>query len=251
MRGPLIVLALIAMQGTAAARGHHAHSHSSHHHHGGIGSRRHAACQETDPVVGYQSCSRFGSWGLLARMPALTLEAGGLFHRFRETDLVDRSSGTVAARTLSPSGSSLTASGVQFRLTLSPFGPFYVAAESDWGLVGASEIRDASGAPYEPGIGGYFAMRGVVGVRSRATSSTTAGVEVAGGWRMTTWGTPNENTGTIGAAGADVQVRARGEYWMSPWLTLNATVGTSVLARGDWMATLSVGIHARAFDARW
>lgn len=251
MKAPVIVLALAAMQGTAAARGHHAHGHSSHHHHGSIGGHSRHKCSETDPVVGYQRCSRYGSWGSLARMPALTLEAGVLFHRFRETDLVDRSDGNVATRVVGSTPSNLTASGVQFRLSLSPLGPLYVAAESDWGLVDAPEIRDASGAPFEPGVGAYFAMRGVLGVRSRATSSTTAGVEVAGGWRMVTWGTPTASTGTIGAAGPDVQLRARGEYWLSPWLTLNAAVGTSVLARGDWMATLSFAVHSRAFDARW
>lgn len=251
MKAAVILFVLAATTGTAAARGHHAHGHSSHHHHGGIRGHTRHKCNETDPVMGYQRCSRFGSWGSLARMPALTLEAGVLFHRFRETDLVDPSEGPVAARVLSPTPSNLTASGVQFRLSLSPFGPLYVAAESDWGLVSATEIRDASGAAYEPGVGAYFAARGVLGVRSRATSSTTAGVEVAGGWRMVTWGTPTASTGTIGAAGPDVQLRARGEYWMSPWLTLNAAVGTSVLARGDWMATLSLAIHSRAFDARW
>ncbi len=248
MKTSLVVIALSAMANTAGARGHHAHGHSSHHHPGSIGGHSRHKCTETDPVVGYQRCSRFGAWGSLARMPALTLEAGVLFHLFRETDLVDR---PIGARVLAPTPSSLTASGAQFRLSLSPLGPLYVAAESDWGLVNAPEIRDASGTPYEPGVGAYFAVRGVLGVRTRATSSTTAGVEVAGGWRMVTWGTPTESTGSIGAAGADVQLRARGEYWMSPWLSLNAAVGTSVVARSDWMATLSVGIHSRAFDARW
>jgi hypothetical protein len=44
-----------------------------------------------------------------------------------------------------------------------------------------------------------------------------------------------------------VEARARGELWLSPWITAGATVGASVLDRGDWMAGVYLGVHSRAF----
>ena len=43
------------------------------------------------------------------------------------------------------------------------------------------------------------------------------------------------------------EARARGELWLSPWLTAGVTLGTSVLETHAWMGGLYLGVHTRAF----
>jgi hypothetical protein len=215
----------------------------------------HPRCTETDPVLGYQRCSRFGAWSALAHMPPLALEIGATMHGFPsvpfgETTTYRATSGT------GMTGRYLTGA-VQFRLTASLFGPIYVGTESDWGAVasGPSVIVEHGEPESVTGTGAYFAARGMAGARLFVDASTTLGAEVAGGFRMVSYGFgPADNDGaarmSVGEARTEAQVRARVERWLSPWVSINASLATSVVDRGDWQMAVGVAGHLRAFDAR-
>lgn len=56
-----------------------------------------------------------------------------------------------------------------------------------------------------------------------------------------------EQATSITAFAAIVEARARGELWLSPWLTAGVTLGTSVIEQRAWMGGLYLGVHTRAF----
>lgn len=215
-----------------------------------LGSRR---CTETDSVIGYQRCSRFGTWGTLARMPPLALEVGATIHGFPSVPFPE--SATYRAVGGEPTGGRYLTGAVQLRLTASLLGPIYVGTESDWGAVasGPSVIVESQGPEPVTGTGAYFAGRAVAGARLFVAPSTTFGAEVAGGFRMVSYGGPSGaglEQMSIGEARTEAQVRARAERWLSPWISLNASLATSVVDRGDWQLAIGVAAHLRAFDAR-
>jgi hypothetical protein len=49
---------------------------------------------------------------------------------------------------------------------------------------------------------------------------------------------------------AVIEVRARGEAWLTPWLTVAAEIGAGVLDRSEWLALVEAGFHTRAFGAK-
>jgi hypothetical protein len=47
-----------------------------------------------------------------------------------------------------------------------------------------------------------------------------------------------------------IEVRARVEVWISPWLTLGGELGAGVLQRSEWVGLVDLGFHARAFGGQ-
>lgn len=69
------------------------------------------------------------------------------------------------------------------------------------------------------------------------------GFELAGGARTIATDELHSQRGVV-------EARAVGEWWIQPRLTVEAVVGTSLLERGAWSSTVSLGLHAHAYD-RW
>jgi hypothetical protein len=137
----------------------------------------------------------------------------------------------------------------------------YAAVEVDLGGVVqspavATEMMSsgAFGAPQLTQQHGFIAdSLGAFGIRG-AGRTGAFGVELAGGVRVISYGFASSyhdcsSTTDVLATAAVAEVRARGELWLGPWVTAGATVGTSVLERGAWMAGFYVGVHGRSFDA--
>jgi hypothetical protein len=92
---------------------------------------------------------------------------------------------------------------------------------------------------------------GVVGVHG-ATGAGGVGVELAGGVSAVSYSFHSsyhdcEQATSVTAYAPVAEARARGELWLSPWLTAGVTVGASVLERGAWIGGLYLGVHSRAF----
>ncbi len=93
---------------------------------------------------------------------------------------------------------------------------------------------------------------GVVGMRG-TTRRAAFGVEMAGGARSVRYAFDSayhdcNTTTTITSTAAIVEARARGEVWLGPWLTAGATLGSSVITRGDWLAGIYLGVHTHSYD---
>jgi hypothetical protein len=118
---------------------------------------------------------------------------------------------------------------------------------------GAAEMT-SSGVLGTPTIAKTSAMvmsgLGVLGVR--AGERNRFGIEVAGGMRNVSYHYTShylacENEMTVTASQKVLELRARASTWLTPFLSLGATAGASVIDRGDWMAGLYLGVHTHAF----
>lgn len=227
-----------------------------------------SACEDTSDVVGYRRCKQFGTWGSDLRRPQITVEAGAMLRRF--PSLLDGHMGSVthgaetfAFRTVQSSSAPAraldTAVLSTMRVSAGMTSGLYGGLEVDLGGVtrpGATGTEMMStgvfGSPDVQQSGGFIMDSvGLVGLRGR-TGSGTLGVEVAGGLRAVSYDFHSSYHGCesmtgIMAFSPVAEARARGELWLSPWLTAGAMVGASVLERNAWMGGLYLGLHSRAF----
>lgn len=92
---------------------------------------------------------------------------------------------------------------------------------------------------------------GAVGAQASAGRGTFA-VELAGGLRTLRHQYESrylacQQTETISETYGVVETRARAQAWLTPFVSLGATVGASVLDRADWTVGVQLGVHSRAF----
>lgn len=113
----------------------------------------------------------------------------------------------------------------------------------DTGSYGSPQISQGAGL-----VAGGYAIAGLAG----ATRHATFALEVAGGARTvryafdSTFNACNQ-TSHIGVTRGLLEARARAELWLNPWISAGATLGSSVIEHGDWLAGLYFGFHTRAF----
>jgi hypothetical protein len=230
----------------------------------GISSR--PRCEDTSDVVGYRECTRFGAWGMNTRIPRITIEGGVLVRQFASrldgqtgTFRHGKESFTYRAMTGTPRRVLDTAVLSTLRANLALSHGLYVAAEVDLGGIAApgraaTEMM-SSGVFGDPELrqdGGFVVdSLATVGLRGAGRTGALA-VELSGGMRAVSYGfhstyhdcVAGSSVVTYGPVG---EARARGELWLSPWLTAGVTVGTSVLESRTWMGGLYLGVHTRAF----
>ena len=49
-----------------------------------------------------------------------------------------------------------------------------------------------------------------------------------------------------------LEARGRADFWLSPWVTVGAAVGASLIREGDWMTGIYLGFHTWSFGGdRW
>jgi hypothetical protein len=273
-RGPAVLAALgaVAAALTAGPRIAHAGCHGSGGGHGGgaQGGGHGAAvsrCTDDSDVIGLRHCTGFGAWARNLRYPHLTIEAGAMVRRFGS--LLDDQTGSVShgaesfAYRVIQSGSTArprdTAVLSTMRATIGWTRAVYSAAEVDLGGLAQQGTMQtemmstgAFGAPQlaqEHGL--IVESLAVVGVHG-SLGFGGIGVELAGGMRAVSYGFHSsyhdcQSSTSITAVGAVGEARARGELWLSPWLSAGAVVGTSVIERGAWMGGMYLGVHSRAF----
>jgi hypothetical protein len=136
----------------------------------------------------------------------------------------------------------------------------YAGLEAELGGLAApgaamTEMTSSGGAYGDPqlsqGHGVVFGYYGVFGIRGNAKSAAFS-LEMAGGGRTVMYDfdtayNAGSQSSTITATTGVIEVRARAEVWLDPWITGGLTVGTSVLDRGEWLTGMYFGIHSRAF----
>jgi len=218
------------------------HAHSSGHSH---------SCTEVSTVVGYEQCSRFGTWSL--NVPALSLDLGVAGHRFVGAPLAETGTFMEDAKSFGyrivgePGNRVTTAVAPQLLIGLRLAGPLYVANELELGGIasGPGVRAEINGAPAGQVSTTYAAVRGVVGLSVQAEPLMVS-AEIAGGMRLLAYKIKDEAASSTQTR-TELQVRVRLDVWLRPRMTIGATVGKSLLDRGDTFVALSVGGHLRAF----
>jgi hypothetical protein len=221
-------------------------------------------CQDTSDVVGLRRCTRFAAWGKSLEYPHLLIEGGALVRRF--PSLLDHQTGSVihgaesfTYRVVQPSGVRRLDTAVlsSLRGSVGLSRAVYGGIEVDLGSVtrpgpAATEMTSTGvfGSPdLQQGHGVLVDSLGVVGLHAAVGF---VGVELAGGLRAVSYSFHSNyhdcrQLTSVTALAAVGEARARGELWLSPWLTAGVTLGTSVLERGAWMGGVYLGVHSRAF----
>jgi hypothetical protein len=223
-------------------------------------------CIDDTDVHGFRRCTKFGAWATNMRIPKLFVEVGSAVRQFdsglaTQSGAIAHGAESFSYRVVMPTSepardvamvSTLRLgfgvprgfySGLEFELG-GLVAPASASAEmTTTGTFGSPEVRQSGGLVLGfTGIGGYRAsgQRGSIAI------------EGAGGVRSVRYHFDSyyhncESTTTIAATRGVVEARARGELWLSPWITAGATLGANVLDRQDWMAGVFVGFHSRAF----
>lgn len=224
------------------------------------------ACEHDSDVVGFRRCSRFAAWAKGLEIPQIILEGGALVRRFpsllgSQVGSVTHGAESFSYRMVQPAGvrGDDTALQTSLRASVGLSRAVYAGLEVGLGRVRQPDTASAEmastgvfGSPdLQPGRGLLVDSLGVVGVRA-ATGFGALGVELAGGLRAVSYSFHSSyhdchQSTSINALAGVAEARARGELWLTPWLTAGATLGTSVLERNAWMGGLYLGIHSRSF----
>lgn len=219
-------------------------------------------CEDGSNVVGYRTCSPYGSWAMMARMPKVSMEVG------MWSSMVDLSGIDVGGTMTHDDGTSYNyrvvgselgnqadVVGVRMRMAAHHRG-LYLGLEGGIGGVVADDPThqtpmdrvDLSSETGAVAVGGV-----VLGGRVFA-GRVSAGGEIMAGVR----GVSVATTSTHGACIVEdihwtgeptVEVRARGDLWLTPWITAGAYLGRDALG-GQTSGGIDLGVHFRAFDGR-
>ena len=215
---------------------------------GRSGGRSHGhaskACVETSEVLGRRTCSRFGSWARRFPLP-ITVETGTAVTSvdlggFDRTGTIDHDGARFAyrAQTDDAADSATAIVGIA-RLILG--GRLYIGEE--WqvgGLAGAPRVTITQEPVdgYAPTLTGKpsIVMQGaaVVGARARI-GSFGFGAELVGGVRMIGVAVDSklgacETTTSNAEFSAVLETRLRGEYWLTPRLSVGVFGGRDITA---------------------
>jgi hypothetical protein len=186
-------------------------------------------CREGSDVVGYRHCGGFGQWSSPARELQLVFGAGIGIRRAT-------SASTAVARSVVDGGgaSSDVLLTNEFRVAAAKHG-FYGGLEV--------EIGDLTRRAYR--YGGFVQGGGLLGVEA-PVGPIELGAEALVGGRSTRHGSV-DHPATAADVEPVVEVRARLDVWLTPWLTVGGTLGSGVLDRSEWDGVVMVGFHSRAF----
>jgi hypothetical protein len=224
------------------------------------------ACSDSSDVVGYRMCTQFGVWADTLRFPHIIIELGTSVKRFpnvlgtRSTS-VTHGEESISYRVTMPTQRESYDVAVLSTLRLGVELGHGVYTGVDVNLGGIADAGHAStemvsaralGTPVlEQQHGLVLEALGVAGMRS-VLGPTRLSVELAGGVRSVSYTFNShylacEQLVTIGTSAPVLDARARGELWINPWLTVGATLGSSVIDRGAWSTGVFFGLHTRAF----
>lgn len=196
-----------------------------------------AACYADSDVVGYRQCAPYGAWSQPTDEPYAFVDYGMTWRHFPgkrapAPDGAARST-TSPAETDTPSSDALV---VTERIGVGITTRAYVALEVEMGNFAFA--ADEHSRDVILGGLGAFGVHGGVG-------PLTLGGELGAGYRGYAEAHAYDLTGE-----AVVEARARGRLWLTPWFTIGATAGASLIRRGEWLVGVELGFHTHAFGGQ-
>ncbi|MDB4957405.1 MAG: hypothetical protein JWO36_4974 [Myxococcales bacterium] len=190
-------------------------------------------CIDGTDVVGYERCSRYGSWGQNLLEPYMFVDLGMNVRHFAAAS----GPSGVAYRGTRPVTTSGSQEAVTFdeRLGVALSHALYLGLDFELGNF-ASLDESTSAAP-DMLVAGLAAF----GLRGGLGPIALAGEVAVGGMAYSFPSDKSLRTTEL------VEVRARGELWLSPWVTVGAQIGTSIVEKDQWIAGLYIGFHTYSY----
>jgi len=188
-------------------------------------------CPDRDGVVGERRCPAYGEWAVdwpyvmvrfgvnLRHLPGQAKTPTIRIARSVSTPVVDNAS-------------SETNYTVSEQIAIAGNNASYFAFEI--------EFSPSSDGSAEPGKRSFAAGSNLVLGLHGGTHAVRVGAELAGGIRLL-------DTAAGDSEQAVLETRLRADLWLTPWMTLGAQVGFSLLERDDWVTGICVGAHSFAF----
>jgi hypothetical protein len=192
-------------------------------------------CTDDDDVVGYRRCPRYGAWGSNLLEPDAFVQVGvNLRH------LPSRRPLGAAARTTGPvptpgQDAEDDAYTLVERVGYPISHHLYIAFDFELGDLEGTSVN----TPWTRDI--VMDALAAAGVRG-GLGPIALSAEVAGGVMQSAAMSQNDvdTTGVL-------EGRLRGDIWLTPWCTVGAVIGKSLLEHPDWMGGLYIGVHTWAF----
>jgi hypothetical protein len=219
------------------------------------------ACEEVSPVVGHAICGRFGSWDA-RRRPAVRVIAGASMLRIPVGSMAfagDAGHSDVPMSYAVTGERAAAATGGAFDLQVAAsVGPhLYVGLEGsvgglDSGPMSASASTADLGVTTESLV--YLAGAAIAGAAVSLGANQIRG-ELGVGIRAVGLTVETRHADCVlGDTRYDTALllrpRLAAQRWITPWVSVGASVGSNLARRGETSVGLFVGGHLRAFDAR-
>jgi hypothetical protein len=224
------------------------------------------ACIEHSDVVGYRECTPYGKWASRAKGAPVFVEIGMAHRQFRsplsaETGTITHGAESFSYRMVGPRPEAKpafeTAAVVTARVGTGLGSGFFLAVEAELGGVlspQATPEMTSEGVFGTPEVESTQVVAlnglGVFGFQHRLGPITLGGEAAAGvgslHYQVHSSYHNCETDESIAVVTGLVEGRARASYAITPYFTLGATYGKSLIDDA-WMAGVSLGWHNRAF----
>jgi hypothetical protein len=192
-------------------------------------------CPSRGGIVGHRACPRYGEWAI--DWPAVTVTFGfSMRHLAQEPAPGVARSSSVTTPTMIDDDDALSSSrySVSEQVAIAPNPLTFLAFEVEFSPSRPEHLK--------PGERQFSAGSNIVAGLRGGGKLVRIGVEIAGGMRIVDSETDQDDF--------VLEARARGDIWVTPWLTLGVLLGSSLIDRGDWVTGISLGTHTNAFDGR-
>jgi hypothetical protein len=217
-----------------------------------------AHCREMSSIVGYQRCTRFGTWGFGVR---LSLEVGATALRL-DGDAIDATANGTGTGTkyhfMAAPGDDrpLTAAGVRMRFSIGFGRTFYATPQLDLAPItgGPRLIADVSThggtsmttASSDGFVSQYVMLAGL----HRRFGAVSLAVELGPGLRIASYapgelprGTPTALQGWF-----VLQAQPAMDVWLTPNVSLGVQAGANLVDQSSVSAALVLGLHGTPYD---
>jgi hypothetical protein len=195
-------------------------------------------CLHRDGVVGRRVCPRYGEWA--TAWPAVAVTFGVGVRHLAPGPVPSRPPSTARSASSVTNPSTIDDAPPSSRMSISE--QVAIAPNPLTFFAFEVEFSPSSREKLAPGERQFSAGSQLVAGVHGGNKTLRLGVEVAGGIRIIDAEADNDEF--------VLEARARGDMWLTPWMTLGVLVGSSIIERGDWMMGLSVGTHTNAFGGR-
>jgi hypothetical protein len=191
-------------------------------------------CPNRGGIVGHRACPRYGEWAI--DWPAVTVTFGLSMRHIAQDPApgIARSSSVTTPTTIDDDAQGIGRYSISEQVAIAPNPLTFFAFEV--------EFSPSRPEHLEPGERQFSAASHLVAGLRGGGQLVRLGVEVAGGMRIVD--AEDDQDDLV------LEARARGDLWITPWLTFGVVIGSSLIDRGDWLTGISLGTHTNAFDGR-
>jgi hypothetical protein len=194
-------------------------------------------CEREGGVVGRRRCPPYGEWGAALEGPYVIVSLGVNMRHLPRAPLTKptgaaRTTGSGSVVDLDPGSDTSYTVAEQIAVSTSSFS--YLAFEVEMSPTTAESAGPGSRA-FAAGSNGVFGLH-------FGSQLLQLGGELAAGARIIDTYNTNDGDGEF-----VLEARARGSLWLTPWFTIGAALGASLLDNREWFVGIHLGAHSWAY----